>query len=295
MGIKAYAFMAMLVFASSANACINAVGTDHTGRTFMPDWYTGKGMTDPIFQQTARNNWLAGADRTIRDARTEPDFGHLTDLGVLLIYQGQYALAVRHFLFVERRFPGRLGTALELAGHDDVALRWIRIGIRRNQAEHYGSEWLHARILQAKIALAADPAYLTGRSVAGVWFEPKLVPSLPDRTPAGNNGKPVEPWKLNQALAYQLYERTQFVRPKDPIVANLLLDWATLNLAGGPIENADALYDAAVAYGAPRDALVRSRQDYIKRTLAQAPKGKTPTSDDRCAICQPRPLPSPPQ
>ncbi|MDR7133272.1 tetratricopeptide (TPR) repeat protein [Lysobacter niastensis] len=297
MRIKAFAFATMLAFMPTANACVNAVGTDHTGQKFEAGWYVGKDMTDPMFQQNQRNYWSSVATRTIQEARARPDFEHLTNLGVLLIYQGQYDLAIRHFLFVERRFPGHhetaanLGTALELAGHDTVALRWIRIGMRRNQHEHYGSEWLHARILQAKAALAKNPDYLDGRSVGGVTFEPTLVPPLPTATPAGNDGKPVKLWELNQALAYQLYERTQFVRPKDPVVANLLLDWATLNLVGGPIENADALYDAAVAYGATRDTLTRSRQSYIKRTLAQADGAKTEASEDICAICQPLPPP----
>jgi hypothetical protein len=51
--------------------------------------------------------------------------------------------------------------------------------------------------------------------------------------------------------------RTGFFKPRDPIVANLLLDWATLNLACGPIENADALYDLAVTYGTKPDAIKR--------------------------------------
>lgn len=88
--------------------------------------------------------------------------------------------------------------------------------------------------------------------------------------PAGNVGKPLDGWDLHLALSYQLHERTGFVKPRDPIVANLLHDWATLNLAGGLIENADVLYDLAVTYGARRDALMRNRQAYIKRVLAQA-------------------------
>ena len=102
--------------------------------------------------------------------------------------------------------------------------------------------------------------------------------------PPGNNGKPVKPWELDSALSYQLHERTGFVRPRDPIVANLLLDWATLNLAGGPVENADVLYDLAVDYGAERNALMRNRQAYITRVLARA--GDTdPKDDSLCAIC----------
>ena len=300
MRIRTLAAVALLSFMPTVQACINSMGTDHTGRKFEPDWYVGKDMTEPMLRQDARNTyWLPDAADIIGKARARPDFENLTNLGVLLVYQGQYGLAVRHFLFVERRFPGHhetaanLGTALELAGHDATALRWIRIGIQRNPDEHAGSEWLHARILQAKIALAQDPDYLDGRSVAGVAFEATLVPSLPRSMPAGNDGKPVQPWKLNESLSYQLHERTQFVRPRDPIVANLLVDWATLNLAGGPIESADALYDAAVVYGARRDALMRNRQSYIQRTLAQTQEAEPTAEDYICGICQPPPPPPP--
>lgn len=287
----------LLGFAPAAMACINTVATDNTGRRFEPEWFVGQEFADWTFGQDRRDSWNREARQTIANARAKPDFAHLTDLGVLLIYQGQYAAAVRHFLFVERRFPGHhetaanLGTALELAGHDAVALRWIRIGIQRNRNEHLGTEWLHARILQAKLAIASDRAYLKGHSVAGVAFEPALVPPMPKAMPPGNDGKPVTAWQLHVALSYQLHERLQFVRPTDPIVANLLQDWATLNLAGGPIENAAVLYEAAVRYGARNDTLMRSRQGYIERTLAQA-------DDDHwggtCALCQPPDPPPPP-
>lgn len=295
MRLRTLAAAALLSFIPTAEACINSVGTDHAGRKFEPYWYVGKEMTEPMLRQNARNNWLSEAANIIGKSRARPDFENLTNLGVLLVYQGQYGLAVRHFLFVERRFPGHhetaanLGTALELAGHDATGLRWIRIGIQRNQDEHAGSEWLHARILQAKMALAQNPDHLDGRSVAGVAFEATLVPPLPRAMPAGNDGKPVQPWKLNESLSYQLYERTQFVRPRDPVVANLLVDWATLNLAGGPIENAYALYDTAVTYGAKRDALTRQRQSYIQRTLAQADEAQIIAGDYICGICQPPP------
>ncbi len=297
MRIRTVAFTLMLAFTSVAHACINSVGTDHTGRTFDLNWYVGQTMTQNIVEQSTRKYWLSRAAKTVQAARAQPDFRNLTNLGVLLIYQGQYDLAARHFLFVEQRFPGHhetaanLGTALELSGYDEVALKWIRIGIRRNAHEHQGSEWLHARILQAKISLARDPAYLNSHSVVGIAFGPGLVPALPPDSdlPAGNDGLPLKPWDLDQALSYQLHERTQFVPPKDPIVANLLLDWATLNLAGGPIENADALYRAAIMYGAPRDALMRRRQDLIKQTLAKANSTKARAPGNTCAICMPHP------
>lgn len=291
MRFRIFACVAMFAIAPLAHACVNAVGTDHAGRKFYADSSMGTDLTDPFLSQSVRRAWLSEPYRTIDKARERKDFESLTNLGVLLIYQGQYASAVRLFVFLEKQYPGHhetaanLGTALELSGHDAVALQWIRIGIQRNPDEHQGTEWLHARILQAKLELARNPAYLQTHSVAGIAFESALVPRIPVAMPAGNTGEPVTPWQLNQALYFQLLERVQFVAPQDPVVANLLLDWATLNLAGGPIENADALYDAAVEYGAPRDDLMRHRKAFINQTLAGADPTESAGRD--CGICQP--------
>ncbi|MBX9401517.1 hypothetical protein K4L06_09345 [Lysobacter sp. BMK333-48F3] len=292
MKLRIVAATALLTLTSAAQACINSVGTDAAGRKFHPSWPVGqdfvrelKGATPPLF-------WVR---TTVRDALIDPSFEHLNDLGVLLIRQGQFAAAVRHFVQVEKLYPGHhetaanLGTALELTGHDATALRWIRIGIRRNPEEHHRSEWLHLRILEAKLALAKDPNHLQGRSVAGIAFAPTLVPPLPTELPAGNDGRPVSPWLLNWSFSYQLHERLQFVAAPDPVVANLLRDWATLNLAGGPIETADAVYDLAVRYGSERDALMTKRQQHIRTVLARS-KGQE-AEHDHCAICAP---PSPP-
>lgn len=292
MSIRTLVAAVLLLATPAADACINGLGTDHAGHRFIADWYTGEEMTQALSEQRQRRHMLDRARTIAATARKQPDFANLTDLGVLLIYQGQYGAAIRHFLAIEQRFPGKhqtaanLGTALELAGYDEVALRWIRIGIQRNQDEHLRSEWLHVRILEAKIALSKNPDYLENRSVAGVAFEKTLVPSIPSAMPLGNDGKPVKPWELDRSLSYQLHERIQFVAAPDPVVANLLLDWATLNLAGGPLENADALYRQAVRYGARQDPLMRNRHGYIRRTLAQADRD---LSDIRCAICQPVP------
>lgn len=283
--------LVLVAFVPFAHACINAVGTDHNGRKFEPYDMVGEEMTSVVLGPGEKDHWLKEPYRVIDKAREHRDFESLTNLGVLLIYQGQYAAAIRHFVFLEKHYPGHhetaanLGTALELAGQDAVALQWIRIGIQRNAQEHEGSEWLHARILQAKLSLARDPGYLGKHSVAGVRFESTLVPAVPAALPAGNTGTPVQPWQLDRALSYQLHERTQFVAPKDPIVANLLLDWATLHLAGGSIESADALYDVAVDYGAPRDASMRKRQAHIRQVLARS--SETDALGHGCAICRP--------
>jgi tetratricopeptide (TPR) repeat protein len=279
---------ALLLQAAAAQACINYIGTDHQGHPFSPDWIVGEELTEHLTEQPWRRMQLERAKEVIADARATPTFDRLNNLGVLLIYQGQYPIAIRHFLMIERTTPGRyetaanLGTALELAGHDKVALRWIRIGMRRNNDAHLQSEWLHARILESKSALAQDPDCLARRSVAGVSFGNALVPPMP-AMPAGNDGEPVSPAMLQSSMSYQLFERTQFVKPRDPIVANVLRDWATLHLVGGSIENADTLYELAVTYGAPHDDLMKRRQAHIRTVLANARKDGQETG--QCAIC----------
>ena len=292
--------LAVLLVSQPVLACINAPPTtDHAGRHFETFEYSGDDLVGMMTRPDVQQYWRGRKKEIVRQALAKPDFDSLTNLGVLLIYQENYAAATRLFVQIEALYPGRhrtaanLGTALELMGRDALALRWIRLGIRRDRREHEGTEWLHARILMAKLALKDDPRFLEGRSVAGIAFDTAVVPSLPATYPRGNDGQPVKPYELERAFAYQLQERLPFVKPKDPVVANLLADWATLNLAGGPIENADALYRLAQRYGEPRTPLMAARLQHIRRTLAVA--DRVPATDlGHCPICPPLSSPSPP-
>lgn len=292
------ACLAALLWAPLASACINSPATDNQGRSFSVMEYAGETLVESITTPSHARGVMSHKGEITAAARREPSFDHLTELGVLLVHQGKYVDAARLFVAMERIYPGRyqtaanLGTALELMGSDRLALRWIRIGMRRNPDSHRRTEWLHARILEAKIALAADPRALEGRSVAGVVFDPVTVPPLPTAYPPGNDGKPVKPHEMNEALHYQLNERLQFVKPKDAVVASLLEDWATLNLAGGPVENAAALYPLAWRYGARKTGLSQAREQEARRILAQGGGGLP--DDGQCPICQPPPPPPPP-
>lgn len=283
-----------LVASPSVLACINpGPMTDHAGRRFEMYEFGGDAMVKYMTAPHAQESWRSRKKEIIDQALAKPDFDSLTDLGVLLIYQDEYAAATRLFVRIEALYPGRhetaanLGTALELMGRDALALRWIRLGIHRDRREHEGTEWLHARILTAKIALKDDPRFLESRSVAGVAFEPVVVPSLPKAYPDGNDGRPVKPYELEKAFAYQLHERLPFVKPRDPVVANLLSDWATLNLAGGPIENAQALYRLSERYGAQRTPLLAARMRHIRQALATADGHAWRTDLGHCPICPP--------
>lgn len=285
------------IVSSPVSACINAFGTDHNGRVFDVMGYAGDDLVLSLTDNSENSHW-ASEFASYRDrAIKQPSFENATNLGVSLVYKRKYVPAIQLFLKLEGIYPGRpetaanLGTALELMGYDKAALKWIRLGIRRNQDEHFGTEWLHARILEAKIASAAGQ-WDRNRSIVGVSFSSEVIPAVPKEMPAGNNGRPVKPWELDLALRYQLYERMKFVPPKDWVVANLLQDWATLNLAGGPIENAKVLHRLAVKYGTQESPLWERRMQHIDEILART-KDKQPT-EFVCEICQPLVPPPPP-
>jgi len=282
------AALALLALApAGARACLNEMATDRAGRAYEVDGRVGESLvwslTHP-YRDAEMDRFL------IEETRKEPSFRNLNNIGVLLIRQGKLDVAVRHFRTVEGLFPGRpqtaanLGTALELAGQDKEALHWIRTGLQRNPREHYGSEWLHVRILEAKVAAAGNPAYFRRHSIVGLVFGPGLVPAFPRKLPGGNDGKQLLPSWLDSSLEYQLHERIGLVAAPDPVVANLLMDWATLHLSGGSMETAKALYNLATTYGAPRDALTRQRIAHIDRVLAKAKKKPTPGEPD-CRLC----------
>ena len=286
-----------LVASSPAKACVNSFGTDKQGRRTGMHEPTGDHLAGMLTYPTRKNFWVVEADGYKEEAINAPSYENATNYGVSLLYQGHHVPAMRLFLRLEQLYPGRaqtaanLGTALELAGHDAVALKWIRLGIRRDVGEHDGTEWLHARILQAKLADAAGD-WNRKRSIAGVAFTDALIPPVPMLMPAGNDGKPVKPHELHRAFYYQLQERMQFVRPKDWVVANLLSDWATLNLAGGPMENAKALHGLAMRYGEPRTLRWAQRISHVDRILATAKDAQQGAFD--CPICEPPPPPPPP-
>jgi hypothetical protein len=257
----------LLVGANPAQACENETGADRFGKPI--------GLDTPVYvlkdQMTygqRRTELVGWADRVLARARENPDFSNLNELAVVTTRLGRPKPAIRLLLALERQWPGRyetatnLGTALELAGADAVALRWIREGIRRNPGSHEGSEWLHVRILEAKVAGKI------GSSMLGLDYGYAPTPQLPGALPAGNDGKPVaSPAQLARHLVVQLGERVQFVPPRDPVVAALFFDWGNVELASGSLQYADVAYDFARRYGHADAALLARRHAEVKRLL----------------------------
>lgn len=281
---------ATLAVAAPVRACINETGTSLSGeRVDLTHLAAG-----PVVGEEARARMLQyHVDRTaevVARARERRDFTGYNDLAALLLHLGRPQDALDLLQVLERRWPGHyeaatnLGTAYELLGRDDDALRWIREGIVRNPESHDGSEWLHVRILEAKIAAAAGTPLSANVSLLGLEFGDAVHPQPPRPLPAGNDGRPVSPSRLGLSLHRQLHERSQLVPAPDPVVASLILDLATLELWGGTLERAVPLFVDAIAYGVTETPLIAARRAEAERVLASADPDAP--ANRRCAICE---------
>jgi tetratricopeptide (TPR) repeat protein len=258
----------MLAGAWPASACVNTFYTDIQA-------YQAGGNAE-------------GVARVIADLEKahakQPTLENSNDLGVARLLTGKLDEAIALFRDTDKRFPANarvaanLGTALELKGENEEALTWIREGIKRDATEHKGSEWLHARILEAKIALARDPKWFDRNRVLDLDFGTGEVPTAPEILPI-EQGRIKGAEQLLAQIAYQLDERTKFVKPPDPIVGDLYASEGDFAIAGAvsPLDDRksayspDEYYERALDYGAPHADLIRKRLARYKADFAALP------------------------
>ncbi|MEK7782057.1 MAG: hypothetical protein AAB370_11215 [Verrucomicrobiota bacterium] len=196
--------------------------------------------------------------------RGSTNFNDRSDYSVALMYLGRSKEAVALLQRLEQERPGEyfvaanLGTAHELSGNNEEALRWINEGIRRNPDSHAGTEWLHAQILEAKILQQKDADYFKKHSVLELQAD-----QIREEVTIGETK--YSPEKLKEAIQHQLAERLQFVKPPDAPVAGLLFDYAAIEAATRTLESAKGLLQLAVEYGYPPDKVEPILKVYDKR------------------------------
>ncbi|MEZ5339285.1 MAG: hypothetical protein R3F46_13630 [bacterium] len=200
---------------------------------------------DSVSQQA----WATGnSEQAAWDARNS--------YAVALVYSGAFEKARDVWIEMEERRPGEykiaanLGTACELTGDNLNALKWINEGLKRNPDSHSGTEWLHARILEAKLALATDPDWLEHNRVTGMEsaFQDGRLQAFSSSS-MNNRGDTVSLGLMRMALQYQLKERLRFIRSADPMVAQLLVDLGDVELQSGSPRSALVAYQRALDYG----------------------------------------------
>jgi tetratricopeptide (TPR) repeat protein len=175
-----------------------------------------------------------------------------------LILTNQYKEAIELYIKIEAISPERystasnIGTAYELIGENEKALKWINKSVEIDPTSHHNSEWIHAKILEAKIK---GESFITTSFLLNTDFGSENLPS----SSLSNE----ELQKLSLALYYQLNERVSFVKPKEKIVAQLLFDLGNIAFKIGNYSGALRDYAEAKKYGF-EGKLIESRINEVK-------------------------------
>ncbi len=268
-------FAVSLLCAAPAFPCIWSYGTNLHGKKLEVNGAGGIDLVVSVLGQSSYIDWKQQRRMYAERAAHTSDYTVRNDYAVSLLHVGETREAIRILRDIEAQKPGlyatavNLGTALELAGRNDEALHWIREGIRRNPSAHDGTEWLHARILEAKIGSERNAEWMANNSVLGVDFGRDPVPRQLVGWPTDNVGRKTTNKALQDALYYQLNERLQFVVPPDAAVANLFFDWGSIVMLTGTLETSQELYLQALRFGAPNAPLVRARLAHVQQLLAK--------------------------
>ncbi|WP_316635181.1 tetratricopeptide repeat protein [uncultured Flavobacterium sp.] len=181
------------------------------------------------------------------------DIDYLSDKGYVLIISGKYQEALKLYLEIEKLKPNRystasnLGTLYELMGENEKAYEWIKKSIQLNPESHKGSEWLHLKILEAKIK---DLKEVSGEFLINTTFGLEIVPKTK------LSKKELE--DLEKALYYQLNERITFIKPKDQIISVLLFELGNIAILNKDYLSASEIYELSKKYGF-QDELINKR------------------------------------
>jgi tetratricopeptide (TPR) repeat protein len=248
-------------------ACLNGASTKLKNGTFLYEDEEGHVPYGHLF------NSEEGFQEAILELdslyKATKDLDYLSDKGLLLILLKQYDQAIELYLEVEKLEPNRyatasnIGTAYELIGQNENALQWIKKAVAIDSTSHDNSEWIHVKILEAKIK---GEKFITSSFLLNTDFGNDSIPvsSLP-RTDLIN---------LSEALYYQLNERVSFVKPTDKIVAKLLFDLGNIAFLLGDFYDASADYEEAKKYGFT-GKLVDKRIALSEASLKQEMKSST--------------------
>ncbi len=243
------------VCTSATLACINPIGRSTVGD---PIYVEGLSVADFLKALTTHEDqtYWTGVLRQLREPgglfsdATEKE----TNTAVAMLHLGKIKEAIKILERLEKKRPGlyytaaNLGTAYELNGENAEALKWIREGVSRNPDAHHGSEWLHVKILEAKIALEEDPNWLANHSVLGInRASNEMLSASP--TVSDHLGQPKDVKQIEAALIYQLHERLEFIKPPEGVVASLLFDLSRILSTTKGQEHGDVVSALAQTYG----------------------------------------------
>ncbi|MFW1966698.1 tetratricopeptide repeat protein [Acinetobacter guillouiae] len=240
------------VISVTAHACINNYALE-----------LGSGG---LTQQTAQKQLAQG------DFPKSKSVEDLNDYGVLLIYAHQFDQAIKIFQHIEKSHPNlaktaaNLGTAYELAGQSEKAKYWIEQGMQRDPNIHRGSEWIHVKILDAKIQQQKNSTWIQRHDVLGLDFGQAAEPKAKVKTVQFQH----KHYDLDQILLHsqtQMDQRLRFTK-RDPISAQIIFNMANIEMLNYNLvdDTVDLLYRRAQDIGYHNPKLIEARLDYFQQS-----------------------------
>jgi len=201
-----------------------------------------------------KNNWLSDEALLKKHYQLFSDFA----LNELKIGDKSFAIALLEKLYAyfpkEYNIVANLGTGYELIGNDMKALELIRKAVAINPSSHEKSEWIHIKILEQK--LSTPPNYPTIINLK--------ITDFPSWIRDDAYQFPQDPEALKKQIAYQLHERISFIKAPDPIIAQMILDFADIVAKHDGASKAGPFYDFALTYG---DKLLAKTVQFRKENL----------------------------
>jgi hypothetical protein len=248
------------VFSFAASACINAEGFSIFGRKTFYD------LPISFIKKIDIVKYRAGAIKRAKELAIEYKNKPLTtryynELAVARIFEGKLKEAKRLAMAglgmdsLHYGLNSNLGVIMELEGNIDSAMLMMKKAISIDKNSHWGTEWLHIKILEATKKNLEDKNWIYTNNV--LLFPKPSKDSLP---PSGLRAG------VHQILdlEFQLKERMVFVKPVNAIVANLLLSLADMYATSADFRYADEVYLLAKEYDPKLSEIVNKRLAYIK-------------------------------
>lgn len=206
-----------IVIALKASACLNIFAIDAAGRVH----YLEHGFFFSLdFKKEALQKEIKQLEKQFKKGNF--NFKNISDYGAYLLMTGNYkeglqlftALIKKHSDVYEIR--SNIAVAYELNGRFDSAYYWERKALELNPDAHDKSEWVHLKILEARIQLAADSNWCLNNNVTGIidTIKKNYKFSLHE----GYEG-----W-LFEDFTSQLDERFPFTFSEDKVMGKLMME-----------------------------------------------------------------------
>lgn len=260
---KALLLIGVIVFAKVSLACLNESHKDKYGEVHIRDEHF------MVYNEPDKKEATEFLNKYDLTKLEQYDKDVQSDVAVNLSYLGRYNEALEILKRLQKKYPedynitANLGTTYELTGNNELALQFIKKGILLNQDSHEGSEWVHVKILEAKLEKAKNPNWLQSNRVlnTGVSFNSKNSDALAGKI-----------WDIE----YQLRERVSFTPFPDKILANVFDELGDLYATQQSAEMAFVAYDFSLQYGPEDNYGVTKKMEELKSILKKQ-KTKIPS------------------